>query len=36
MPMFGCIGVFRAKLARAVVIVIPADGPSFGVEPSGK
>ena len=35
-PIFLLTGLSRASEIIAVVIVIPADGPSFGVLPSGK
>jgi len=35
-PIFLFTGLSRASEIIAVVIVIPADGPSFGVLPSGK
>lgn len=34
-PMFCLIGLFNASESKAVVIVIPALGPSLGVAPSG-
>jgi len=35
-PIFLLTGLSRASEMRAVVSVIPADGPSLGVLPSGK
>ena len=35
MAKLGIACLLKAKESKAVVIVIPAEGPSFGVAPSG-